>query len=108
MNTERCPSSNRDCHGNYRSDGHGLLLYEDEEPPIPEAMRRGPMSDEEFEAYRRDAYQHLINRESSVELLASADGNSQPAGEVGNEDFDWKEASPSPVLVVRRAWDRQE
>jgi hypothetical protein len=103
---QRCPSSARDCHGNYRSDKRGLLLYEDEEPPIPEAMRYGPMSDEEFEAYRHEAYEHLINRESSVELLAFTDDNSQPAGDVGNEDFDWAEASPSPVLVVRRAWDR--
>jgi hypothetical protein len=106
MNTERCPSSNRDCYGNYRSDGHGCKLYENAERPILAALHDRQMSDEEFEEYRRDAYRHLINRESSVELLASTDGNSQPAGDVGNEDFDWEEASPSPVLVVRRSWDR--
>ena len=104
--TERCPSSARDCYGNYRSDGHGCKLYENAERPILAALHDRQMSDEEWEEYRHDAYQHLINRESSVELLASTDDNSQPAGERRHEDFDWEEGSPSPVLIVRRAWDR--
>ncbi len=54
-----------------------------------------------------EAYQHLINRKSSVELLASTDDNSEPAGGVGNEDFDWEEDCASPVLVIRRAWVRE-
>ena len=69
---QRCPSSNRDCHGNYRSDKRGLLLYEDAGPPIPEAMRRGPMSDDEFEEYRRDAYRAMKERSDAIMVEVEA------------------------------------
>ena len=85
----------------------GYLLYEDAEDIQPGDHILSDLPHEERDRICHEAYQHLINRESSVELLASTDDNSQPAGEVGNEDFNWEEDDPSQVLVIRRAWDRE-
>ena len=84
----------------------GYLLYEDAEDIQPGDHILSDLPQEERDRLCHEAYQYLINRESSVELLASTDDNSQPAGEVGNEDFDWEEDDPAPMLVIRRAWDR--
>ena len=86
----------------------GYLLYEDAEDIQPGDHILSDLPREERDRNCREAYQHLINRKPSVELLASTDDNSQPAGEVGNEDSNWEEDSPAPMLVIRRAWDREE
>ena len=85
----------------------GYLLYEDAEEVQPGDHILSDLPQEERDRICHEAYQYLIHRKSSVELLASTDDNSQPAGEVGNEDFNWEEDDPSPVLVIRRAWDRE-
>ena len=85
----------------------GYLLYEDAEEVQPGDHILSDLPQEERDRICHEAYQYLINRESSVELLASTDDNSQPAGEVGNEDFNWEEDDPAPMLVIRRAWDRE-
>ena len=85
----------------------GYLLYEDAEDIQPGDHILSDLPQEERDRLCHEAYQYLINRKSSVELLASTDDNSQPAGEVGNEDFNWEEDDPAPVLVIRRAWDRE-
>ena len=85
----------------------GYLLYEDAEEVQPGDHTFSDLPQEERDRICREAYQHLINRKPSVELLASTDDNSQPAGGVGNEDFNWEEVDTAPVLVIRRAWDRE-
>lgn len=86
----------------------GYLLYEDAEEVQLGDHILSDLPQEERDRICHEAYQHLINRKSFVELLAFTDDNSQPAGEVGNEDFNWEEDSPAPMLVIRRAWDREE
>ena len=85
----------------------GYLLYEDAEEVQPGDHILSDLPQEERDRICHEAYQHLINRESSVELPASTDDNSQPAGGVGNEDFDWEEVDTAPVLIIRRSWDRE-
>ena len=84
----------------------GYLLYEDAEDIQPGDHILSDLPQEERDRLCREAYQYLIHRESSVELLASTDDNLQPAGERRHEDFNWEEVDTAPVLVIRRAWDR--
>ena len=86
----------------------GYLLYEDAEDIQPGEHILSDLPQEDRDRICHEAYQHLINRKPSIELLASTDDNSQPAGERRHEDFDWEEDDPAPMLVVRRAWDREE
>ena len=86
----------------------GYLLYEDAEDIQPGEHILSDLPQEDRDRICREAYQHLINRKPSVELLAFTDDNSQPAGERRHEDFNWEEDDTAPMFVIRRAWDREE
>jgi len=89
----------------------GYLLYEDAEEIQPGDHVLANLPEEERDRNCHEAYQFLIKQHDMTReewLATCVITTEQPTQKEGrHEDFDWEEADATPVLVIRRAWDRE-